>query len=223
MDDTNPYAPPKAHIETQNTSGVIRENHELRALARKQLRGGWLVAAGVILVYNIMVSSVHYFDIFMGWVIPGFIVQFIVGGPATLGLAAFFLNTARGQQVKFVDFFEGFKNLGKSFLLYLLYAFFVMLWSLLLVIPGIVKMFSYSMAYFILKDNPEIGAMEAITRSKRMMNGYKGKLFFLYLSFIGWGLLCILSFGIGLLWLLPYMLQSMANFYEDVKYNAMPA
>ena len=73
------------------------------------------------------------------------------------------------------------------------------------------------MAYFILRDNPQMNALEAITASRMMMNGYKTKLFCLYLSFIGWAILCVLSFGIGFLWLTPYMTLSVANFYENLK------
>ena len=75
------------------------------------------------------------------------------------------------------------------------------------------------MAFFILHDNPDIGASEAIDRSKKMMNGYKGKLFGLCLSFLGWGILCCFTLGIGFLWLFPYMSLSVTNFYEDLKKN----
>jgi uncharacterized membrane protein len=79
------------------------------------------------------------------------------------------------------------------------------------------------MAFYILRDNPDIGAAEAITKSRQMMAGYKGKLFGLYLSFIGWMLLCFLSLGIGFLWLYPYISLSVANFYEDLKRNQAAA
>jgi uncharacterized membrane protein len=101
--------------------------------------------------------------------------------------------------------------------LFLLEAVFIALWSCLLIVPGIVKFFSYSMAYYILRDNPDMSALDAITASRNMMNGYKGKLFGLYLSFIGWWFLCLFSFGVGYLWLTPYISLSCANFYEDLK------
>ena len=94
---------------------------------------------------------------------------------------------------------------------------FVALWSLLLIIPGIIKMFSYAMTPFILEENPELTANEAIDRSRAMMKGHKFDLFWLLLSFIGWGILCALTLGIGTLWLTPYMQTSIASFYEDVK------
>ena len=94
---------------------------------------------------------------------------------------------------------------------------FTFLWSLLFIIPGIVKCFSYSMTPFILEEHPELGANEAIDHSRAMMKGHKFDLFWLILSFIGWGFLCLFTFGIGYLWLVPYMDTSVSAFYEDVK------
>ena len=94
---------------------------------------------------------------------------------------------------------------------------FVFLWSLLLVIPGIIKMFSYAMTPFILEEYPELSANEAIDRSRAMMKGHKFDLFWLILSFLGWMILCLFTAGIGYLWLSPYMNSSVAAFYEDVK------
>lgn len=94
---------------------------------------------------------------------------------------------------------------------------FIVLWSLLFLIPGIIKAYSYAMTPFILEENPELSANEAIDRSRFMMRGHKFDLFWLQLSFIGWGLLCLLTAGIGLLWLVPYMQTATAAFYEEVK------
>lgn len=99
----------------------------------------------------------------------------------------------------------------------LLSAIFVFLWSLLFIIPGIIKIFSYAMTKYILEDYPELTASEAIDRSRAMMRGHKFDLFWLYLSFIGWGFLCLFTAGIGYLWLVPYMETAEAAFYEDVK------
>lgn len=93
----------------------------------------------------------------------------------------------------------------------------IFLWSLLLIIPGVIKSFSYAMTPFILEDNPELSGVEAIHRSRMMMKGHKFDLFWLWLSFIGWFLLSILTCGIGLLWLVPYMETAQAAFYEEVK------
>jgi len=187
----------------------MKENYELRALARSQIKGGWLEAVGMLLVYIIILGA-------SGLVVVG---PLVLGGPLALGFYGYYLKKTRGEPVKLENLFDGFKYFGTSFLLFLLKMIFLCLWFCLFLIPGIVKIFSYSMAFFILRDNPEIGASEAISRSRKMMVGYKGKLFGLYLSFIGWALLCFLSLGIGFFWLGPYINLSVANFYENLKQN----
>lgn len=99
----------------------------------------------------------------------------------------------------------------------LLMELFIILWSLLFIIPGIIKAFSYAMTPYIVEENPDLSANEAIDRSRAMMKGHKFDLFWLLLSFIGWGILCLFTFGIGFLWLAPYVNTSLAAFYEDVK------
>jgi uncharacterized membrane protein len=94
---------------------------------------------------------------------------------------------------------------------------FTFLWSLLLFIPGIIKSYSYSMTLYIISEDPSIGVMDAITKSREMMNGYKFKKFLLDLSFIGWFLLCIITLGIGFLWFIPYVGVAGAAFYNDIK------
>jgi len=186
----------------------MKSSGELKALARMQLHGSWLATVGTMLVYSVILC-VSGFTVIGPWVI---------GGPLTLGFSGYFLKKARGESVKLENLLDGFNSFGSSFLLYLLEIIFIFLWSLLFLIPGIVKCFSYSMAFFILRDNPGIGSVEAITRSRKMMDGHKGRLFCLCLSFIGWCLLCtFFTFGIGFLWLCPYMYLSIANFYEDLK------
>ena len=193
----------------------MRENRELRAIARSQLQGTWIPAILVTLIYCVIIGASSF-------VIVG---PLVLGGPLTLGLYGYYMNKARNKSVSLENLFDVFKDVQKdgikeilpSILLYLLVTIFITLWSLLLIVPGIIKGLSYSMSFFILRDNPKLDAMSAINQSKQMMNGYKWKLFLLCLSFLGWGLLCILTFGIGFLWLIPYMLSSFANFYEDLK------
>ncbi len=93
----------------------------------------------------------------------------------------------------------------------------VLLWSCLLIIPGIVMSFAYAMTPYILEEHPEISPWDASTRSREMMKGHKFDLFYLYLSFIGWFFLAILTAGIGFLWLEPYVSASVAGFYNDLK------
>ena len=91
------------------------------------------------------------------------------------------------------------------------------LWGFLFIIPGIIKSLSYAMTPFILEENPELTASEAIHRSRMMMHGHKFDLFWLYLGFIGWIILSLLTLGIGFIWLYPYFQASVAGFYEEVK------
>lgn len=95
--------------------------------------------------------------------------------------------------------------------------------TVMLLIPGIVKSFSYSMSMYILAENKGMSAREAITRSKEMMNGHKLDLFVLYLSFFGWWLLCGITFGIAYIWVGPYMNAAVANFYNSIKGEYNPS
>ena len=90
---------------------------------------------------------------------------------------------------------------------------------LFLFIAGIIAAIAYSQTFYILAEDDTIGSMEALRKSKEMMNGYKWKYFCLGLRFIGWALLCVLTVGIGFLWLSPYIQVSYAKFYEDLKTN----
>lgn len=91
------------------------------------------------------------------------------------------------------------------------------LWTLLFIVPGIIMSFAYALTPYILEDNPELSAWEASSRSREMMRGHKFELFWLWLSFIGWMILSLLTFGIGFFWLIPYMQLSFAAFYNDLK------
>ncbi|MDR0447224.1 MAG: DUF975 family protein [Treponema sp.] len=184
------------------------ENWELRAAARTLLKGNWLPAAGVTFLYCILTSIASA---------PFGIAFLVVGGPLTLGYYGYFINMTRGNRAEIENLFSGFKSFGSGFMLLLLQMVLIFLWTLLLIIPGIIKTLSYSMSFLILHDNPGMSALDTINASKKMMKGYKGKLFLLYLSFTGWGLLCFLTFGIGFLWLIPYVVLSFTNFYENLK------
>jgi len=114
----------------------------------------------------------------------------------------------------FRDSLDGYlRNVWGMFLMFI----FVFLWSLLFLIPGIIKAYSYAMTPYILKDYPELSANQAINLSRKMMKGHKLDLFILQLSFIGWWILTLFTAGIGTLWLMPYMMTAQAAFYQDIK------
>ena len=135
-----------------------------------------------------------------------------------MGATIFSLNISRNHDARFEQLFDGFKiNFGKAIGTYLLMVVFIFLWTLLLIIPGIIAAISYSMSFFILAEDENIAPMDAIDKSKRMMYGYKWKYFGLGLRLFGLALLCILTLGIGFLWLIPYANICNAKFYDDIK------
>ncbi len=187
------------------------ENYVLMEMARESLRGKWGIAVGTYLVYVIIVGILSEIPVI------GTIGTILVSSPLLLGYVIFSLSILRSENAKFKQLFDGFNNFWKAFVTGLLVGLFTMLWTLLLIIPGIIATYSYAMTFYILADDSSIGAMEAISRSKKMMDGNKWNLFCLGCRFIGWGLLCILTLGIGLLWLLPYIQISTTKFYDDIK------
>jgi uncharacterized membrane protein len=191
------------------------ENVLLMKMARESLNGKWGLAIGTFVVYLIIVSVLQIIPI-LGW-----IGSLIISGPMALGITIFSLSISRNQEARLEQIFQGFNNFGTALSAYLLMALFTILWLLLLIIPGIIAALSYSMTFYIIADDSNIRAMDAIDKSKKMMDGYKWKLFCLGLRFIGWALLCILTLGIGLLWLIPYISISTAKFYDDLKVESV--
>lgn len=191
------------------------ENVVLMQMARESLKGKWGLAIGTFVVYMLIAMALQIIPI------VGPITSLIITGPLAMGLAIFSLAISRNQEAKLEQIFQGFNNFGTALGAYLLMVLFILLWMLLLIIPGIIAAISYSMTFYIIADDNSIGAMDAIDKSKKMMDGYKWKYFCLGCRFIGWALLCILTIGIGFLWLMPYMQVSMAKFYDDVKANSI--
>ncbi|MBD3421795.1 MAG: DUF975 family protein [Chitinivibrionales bacterium] len=186
-------------------------NAEIASQARERLKGRWGVAVLATLIWFLLSGCAQ------GIPKIGWIIGFFVAGPFMLGMQIFALNLARRRDVEVAMVFHGFHNYWTAVLAYLLQSIFIILWSLLLIVPGIIAALSYAMTYFIIVDEPAIAPIEAIRKSKEMMMGHKARLFMLGLRFIGWALLCILTLGIGFLWLIPYMQVSFALFYEDLK------
>ena len=122
-----------------------------------------------------------------------------------------------GKKPEAKDAFTGFDDFWTAFKTTFLVGLYTFLWSLLFVIPGIIKAFSYSQAMYIVAENKGIGAREAISQSKAMMDGHKAELFVLGLSFIGWFLLVGITFGIAAIWVVPYMQTTLVNFYNNLK------
>ena len=200
---------------------------DLKGEALDSLEGKWGLAVGATLLISILITAFSFsvdwgFSLIFGWQNKWFTFNeysyIFVTGPLTLGGYYLGLNILREKQASignvFIWFSEG-KRFLKSFLLYLLVNLYLFLWTLLFIIPGIIKSFSYAMTYFIINDHPEYSLNQAITESRRMMDGHKMEYFILCLSFIGWFILSCITLGIGFLWLIPYFYTTSA-FYEEI-------
>ena len=198
-------------------------NQALMTLALKSLKGKWGIAIGAWLAFFILTN------LQIGWEWQGNdggnykvaleIVGLIISGPLSLGYTTLILLISRNQKPDFAILFGGFKRFGISFAAYLLRFIFIILWTLLLIIPGIIAYLRYSQTFYILSEAENIGPLEAISKSKEMMVGNKWKLFCLYCRFIGWFILCIVTLGFAGLYVGPYISQSCANFYNDLIKN----
>lgn len=189
-------------------ASVHREN------ARRMLGGNifstnWMMALLVVLVYT-LVSS------FASSVTAG-IAAIVVAGPLSAGLTQYFISLSRTGKAEFEGLFSGFENnFLQNLLIGLMTGIFTFLWSLLFLIPGIVKAYAYSMAYYIHNDNPTYDWKQCLDESQRIMKGKKWKLFCLDLSFLGWIIVSLFTCGIGILWVEPYMQAARASFYESI-------
>lgn len=185
---------------------------ELKSLAKQQIKGN----IGILFLISLVIFGITA----LANTIPvvGSLASVLVVAPAfSIAGTIIYLKLAQGVKPEISELFNHFGKFWASFKVTFLVGLFTALWSLLFVIPGIVKGFSYSMAMYILAENPEMPALEAISRSKAMMNGHKLELFVLGLSFIGWMLLCTITCGIAFIWVGPYMNATMVNFYNSIK------
>ena len=151
---------------------------------------------------------------------------FVLGSIISLGYSRFNLDLAdRRKEPEIGTIFGYFPHWKNAAIASLLQTVYVLLWSLLLIIPGIIASYSYAMTPYILSEHPDMAPSEAIARSKEMMHGNRWRLFCLHFSFIGWEILCAFTLGIGNLWLTPYKQAATAAFYRDVsgtEYTAEP-
>ncbi len=188
---------------------------EYRRRAREALEGNifgntWLFMVLVVLVTGAILSVSGI--IFIG--------PLLLIGPISIGICSYTLHVVRNTEKKnkidpLLDGFRG--SVGNSILVGLLATIFTALWSLLFVIPGIVKAIAYSQCYFIALEHPEYDANTCITESRKMMNGHKWEYFCLQFSFIGWMIVGSFCLGVGTLWVSAYMNAANAAYYEDLK------
>lgn len=203
---------------------------ELKKKAKFMLKGNArnYVPIAIIFIYtsallsfsekNLGILFRHYRDIFP---VISSIVLWVLQSVFVVGIISFCLNIACGRNSEITDFFDQFEHTGKLFLLSLVKNFFICLWGLLLIVPGFIAYYRYSMAEYIIAENPDISISDAIKQSKEMMNGKKGKLFILDLTFLGWTILTAVTGGLAGLYAIPYIFMSRTLFYLDIKQEYM--
>lgn len=209
----------------------MKRAKDFRNAAWKDMKGSWGTLALIYFLYTIILGALAAVNglnalriVFLSVLsIAASVAVLLLSGPFNLGIHISALDVSRKQPVSVGSLFEGFKSFGDSLALYILNAIFIFLWSLLLVIPGIIKMYSYSMGYFILADRPDLSGNQARKRSMYLMKGHKWQLFCLDFSFIGWYLLSLLTLGILAFWIYPYHMTARAEFYNEllVEENAL--
>ena len=212
---------------------------EFRAWARERLSGHWAAAVAVALVGGLLGGGVDALSGAMevsyegeiGFVdaIPREVwammvtvtlvtalLAVVIGGALHLGICTFNLNLFHRRDARFMDLFSQFGRLGRGFCMRFVTGFFVFLWSLLFVIPGVIAAYRYAMMPYLMAEFPDLGVMDAMRESKRLMDGNKWRLFCLHFSYIGWRFLSMLTMGIGSLWLVPYEYAGETAFYMYV-------
>ncbi|MCR5049858.1 MAG: DUF975 family protein [Paludibacteraceae bacterium] len=210
----------------------MRSNSEYRAMARETLADCWSEYALVALVVSIIPIAFRVPEtigkvLSIGWLENwgrglGLLEIIFLTIPLGCTFQNMLLSEVRKEEAKegyLMSLIHGFAANWDKYVIggLLMMLIFMLVGPLTLCVGLIVLAMAYEMFQFVVKDNPDLSAIDALRRSRMIMRGHKWQLFVLCLSFIGWGLLCILTFFIGFLWLTPYINTSIAHFYEDVK------
>ena len=201
----------------------MKSNQALKNLALDSLEGKWgrsIVATLIVLAIVYSLYGTLFFTAGQYVAHPSLLFML----PLMWGLDVYFLRLIRSESLGFGRLFDGYsiQNLFRVMFTLWLQFFYIVLWSILLIVPGIIMGCAYAMTPFILKDRPDLQYNAAIKESARMMKGHKIEYFLLQLSFLGWAILSILTLGIGLLWFVPYVETATAHFYEILKAEQQP-
>lgn len=212
---SNPEPVPTAEIPVYSVYGSgegFARNAEITRRAREAMRGNWGMGVAFVLIMMAISFGIgqlaHAFGDFVGVLFAGVFL---------LGTANFFLSISRTSNADLSQFVEPFPRFLPALLVYLVSSIFILLWSLLLILPGIVAMLSYSQIYYLMCDHPGLSTLDTLRSSKALMKGHRWQLFRLHFRFLGWYLLVPFTLFIGLLWLIPYIHASMAEFYRELR------
>ena len=195
--------------------------------AKQELKGNWKVPVLVTLVYTLIIGIISLVGQNKNEAVTFAsslysILTILISGMMEMAFICYFFNfISTKSETKFEYFISSLNRWKDGILGTLWFSLWVFLWSLLFLIPGIVKAYSYKFTLYILAENPGISVRQAMNISKELTKGHKADLFVLDLSFIGWGFLCLLTLGIGFLWLTPYMYTATIHAYQDIKQSAL--
>jgi len=205
---------------------------EIKEAARGQIKGNLWRIFGIIVIMGVIIGAVSSItqgisETLIQAGVSGmtvslasaliFIINIFIAAPFELSMAKLFINLTEGVRPQIGDAFWGFNYMVKSVSVAVRMIVFIYLWTLVFIIPGFVKSYSYMMMPYIIADNPNMSSKAAMKLSIEMMKGHKWELFVLHLSFIGWGILTALTFGILAIYVVPYIEASVANFYQRLK------
>lgn len=199
---------------------------ELKEKAKMSLDGKYGDAIGIVLllfaISFIVGGCAGFLKSMMGLTENSYkiltnVASFIISALFTFGYSSYFLKVSRDEDVEISELWSKMNLFIPYIVASVLVGIFTTLWALLFIIPGIIAALGYSMTYYIMLDHPEMSPLEAIKESKKIMNGHKLDYFILQLSFLGWAIVGIFTFGILWLWLIPYMNVTTCNFYNEIK------
>lgn len=193
---------------------------EIKKWSKEKLKGNMWAILGAILIANLIggiTSSVTVENEGMALVITigGGILSYFM----EIGLIRYMVNFIKDKETNFEILFSKFKDWKQVIITYLHQFAFIFLWTLLFIVPGIIKGYAYALVAYIIADDPTISSKDALKLSEEMMKGHKGELFVLGLSFLGWHLLAILTLGILEIWIMPYQQIATTKFLLNIKEN----
>ena len=198
------------------------------SLGHKLFGDLWLAVVLIVFLNGVILSVPSTIGSVLGRLSPAlmasagtilFALSVVISGPLEYGMAHALVALAREDKKPDIsDLFVAYKEaLTESVVLVILRSIFLFLWTLLFIIPGIIKTYAYSMAFYIQQDSSDKSWRSCLDRSQEMMKGYKWKLFCLDFSFIGWYILGFFCFGVGTLWVSSYHATARAHFYNELK------
>lgn len=195
------------------------ENKQIMKEAQESLKGKWgvsIAACLIVTIITIMVSLTGGFVINEDW--GGNILSLLIVPPMGVGMALFFLNLYDGNKLEIKTIFNPFKEVWlNSVLAYFMMIVIILIGSILFIIPGIIASLMFSQVFYIIAEDNKIDPYNALVKSKKLMEGNKWKLFKIILIIILLAIVCILTLGIGFIWLAPYQNAVYAKFYNVVK------